>query len=315
MKEVAKITLYLAGAVLLAALLSPWVFWTLGALERWALANGLENWDPRYSSVVVNGPLDFFTTSFEQCFGGTLLLSALVVFLIAAHGFGKTTRRYLRLRPDPLPFRHLARGFLVTALLFAITAGAYVLANVRHLQSPLPLGRLPSVLAMTALIVLIREIVFRGGVLGSLLRVMRPVPALAWATLLATAFQLLDPYNQPRVAHVSWLSGFHLLPHLFHAYREPVTLLCGAAPAAALGWLYGYARVRIDSLWMTIGLAWGVAFANRTANLIEASSRQILPWIGRDLVTGLVPLLPVMLAGFLVWRRLDYEEILQKPRD
>src|SRR5262249_41534185 len=120
LKEVAKIILYLAGVVLLAAVLSPWVFWTLGALERWALANGLEAWDPRYSNVLVNGPLDFLTTNFEQCFSGTLLLSALIVFLFAAHGFGKTTRRYLRLRPDPLCFRHLVRGFLITALLFGI---------------------------------------------------------------------------------------------------------------------------------------------------------------------------------------------------
>ncbi len=122
---------------------------------RW-LANALENWDPLNSDVLVNGPLGFLTTDFEQCFSRTLVLTAFAVLLLATQGFNRSNRRYLRLRPDSRRWSHLIRGFIITAILIGGTGAGYVLANLYHLQSPLPWKRLP-VVAITAILAAIAQ--------------------------------------------------------------------------------------------------------------------------------------------------------------
>ena len=314
MKEVAKIIAYVLAVIPLAALCTPWVFWTLGALERWALANALENWDPLNSDVLVNGPLGFLTTDFEQCFSRTLVLTAFVVLLLATQGFNRSNRRYLRLRPDPRRWSHLIRGFVTTAILIGGTGAGYVLSNLYHLQSPLPWKRLPVVAITAIMAAIVQELLFRGGVLGILVRGLKQYVALFWSAVLFAGFRLLDPHHNAPIKSVNWLSGFRVLDGIFHRFGEPMALLSAGVPMLAFGWLLGYVRLRTDALAMSIGLAWGAVCVNHMLLAVAASQVAYLPWTGMDLLSGLIPVLAMLLAMFFAWRRLDHEDLLPITR-
>lgn len=310
MKEVAKIIAYVLAVIPLAALLAPWVFWTFGALERWALANALENWDPLNSDVLVNGPLGFLTTDFEQCFSRTLLLTAFIVLLLVTQGFNRSNRRYLRLRSDPRGWSHLLRGFIIAAVLIGGVGAGYVLANLYHLQSPLPWKRLPVVAITAVAAAIVQELLFRGGILGLLERGLRQYAALFWSAVLFAGFRLLDPHHNAPIKSVNWLSGFRVLDGIFHRFGEPMALLSAGVPMLAFGWLLGYVRLRTDALWMSIGLAWGATCANHMLLAVSASQAAHFPWTGLELLSGLAPVLALLLAMFFVWRRLEHEELL-----
>jgi hypothetical protein len=192
-KQAAKIIVYLLGVTLLGALLAPVVFWFFRALEPWALANGLMKWDPQESDVLVKGPLGFLTTNFEHCFNRALLLSAILLFLPTARMLGITRWRELRLRPDPRRWRHLIRGFLITALLIGSIGAAYVLANFWRLPPALPWDRLPKLIFPAVTMALLQEFIFRGMLLGFFLRAMRPAMALFWSTFFFAVVGFLQP--------------------------------------------------------------------------------------------------------------------------
>ena len=61
---------------------------------------------------------------------------------------------------------------------------------------------------------------------------------------------------------------------------------------------------------MSIGLAWGAVCVNHMLIAVAASQVAYLPWTGMDLLSGLIPVLAMLLAMFFVWRRLDHEELL-----
>jgi len=98
---------------------------------------------------------------------------------------------------------------------------------------------------------------------------------------------------------LAWLSGFVLIPHAFHQFAETQTLLAGFTTLFALGWLCGDARLRTRSLWMSIGLHVGVVFVKMSFSVLSKRREVHLPWTGRELQIGLVPV-GILLLGWVV---------------
>jgi membrane protease YdiL (CAAX protease family) len=135
----------------------------------------------------------------------------------------------------------------------------------------------------------IEECLFRGGMFGLFRRTLRPFTALLWVTVIFAIVHFLKPDELFVVQEVHWLSGFALLPKLFHRFTEPMRVLSGFTTIFVLGWVLGYATLRTRSLWLAIGFHAGVVFVKMSFAKFTKREALGLPWVGSELQIGLVP--------------------------
>jgi membrane protease YdiL (CAAX protease family) len=310
LKDVFKIVVYFVAVIALGAILAPLLFWGVHALEPWALANGFLRWDPTPDNqVAAHGWFSFLEADFQKYFNRAMLLSAVALLWPALRWIG-LKRGELKLYPDPRPWTHFFFGLAVSAFVVAAMAAAYLALGYYHLKSPAPWSALPKIALSAVVVAIIEEALFRGAILGLFLKTMHQVNALFFTTLIFAALHFLKPDEDVVVTQVAWYSGFTLLPYVFHQFAEPGLLLAGFSTLFMLGWLLGYARIRTDSLWMSIGLHAGVVFVKMSFSKITKRDADFLPWVGPELQIGLVPVFLLLLALLIVWRRVEYEELL-----
>ncbi len=78
-------------------------------------------------------------------------------------------------------------------------------------------------------------------------------------------------------------------------------LIVGAfATLFLIGWILADARLRTKALWLSIGLHAGWIFGNGIFNRLAHRRILALPWLGRNLLIGLVPLGVCLLTWGLV---------------
>lgn len=320
MNGVVKIVVYFLAVIVFGALLAPVLYWAAHGLEPWALANGLLRWDPVGDQVTARGPFAFLGAEFQKFFNRAMLVAAVALLWPALRwmDFGKGD---LRLLPDERWRSHLLFGIAVGAGVVAVMAAAYLVIGFYNLKATPPWGALVKIAFSAIGVALLEEWLFRGMIFGLLAKTMKPMAALFWTTLIFAALHFLKPDDKVKVDVVDWSSGFALLPLVFHQFAEPLMLLAGFTTLFTLGWLLGYARVRTNSLWMSIGLHAGVIFVKmgfskltkRDGDMLPRDGA-LLPWVGPELQIGLVPVALLLVALLLVWRRVEYEELLPNVR-
>ena len=289
MKEVARIIAYFAGVVLLGALLAPWLFWAGNA-------------------VAARGVFTFLgEVPFQRFFNRAILVAAVVLLWPTVKSLRIGGWRDLGLQPDARWRSHLLAGFAIGGLLVGMMAVAYTQFGFYEWRSRLPWGALPPLLFSAFTVALIEECLFRGAIFGLFRRTLRPFTALFWVTALFSILHFLKPDEDFKIAQVGWLSGFTLLPHSFHQFAEPMTLLAGFTTLFTLGWVLGYATLRTRSLWLSIGLHAGIVFVKMSFSKLTRREEMLLPWVGNELQIGLVPVAVLALGGGLVWLWLRHE--------
>jgi membrane protease YdiL (CAAX protease family) len=315
LKEVFKIVAYFVGVVLLGAVLAPLLYWGAHAIEPWALANGFLRWEAPTPGgpIVIRGPLSFLQADFQKYFNRAMLIAA-VALIWPTLRWLRVSRADLRLRPDFRRWQHLRYGFIVGGGLVALMAGAYLFLGIYHLKASPPWGALAKIALSAAIVSVLEECLFRGAIFGLFAKAMRPLMALFWTTAIFAILHFLKPDDDVVVKSVSWLSGFALLPHAFHQFADPRMLLAGFSTMFVLGWLLGYARLRTEALWMSIGLHAGVVFVKMGFSKLTKRDLELLPWVGPELQIGLVPVALLLFGLYLVKRRLDFEELLPNPK-
>ena len=107
-------------------------------------------------------------------------------------------------------------------------------------------------------------------------------------------------------ADVTWGSGFWIVGKIFAEFGNPLFILSQFVTLFAVGWILGVARLRTNSLWLSIGLHCGWVFGLKLFSKLttippKLHKGEYLPWVGRDLKEGLVPLLFVVLTGLIVF--------------
>ena len=105
---------------------------------------------------------------------------------------------------------------------------------------------------------------------------------------------------------VDWASGFVSLAHSFDQFTNPMLVLAGFATLFLIGLILADARLRTRSLWLPIGLHAGWIFASGAFNKIAHREIVALPWLGKNLLIGVVPLCVCFVSWVLLRAWLRY---------
>lgn len=287
MKDLGKILLYFAAVIVLGALLAPPLYWAGHALAA-------------------RGVLPFLgETELQKYFNRAVLVAALALLWPMLRWLRLDGWRGFGLDVNPQWRRHLTIGFGISALCVALLAAGYIAGGVYRWKHTLPWGKIPPLLLSAAVVALIEEGLFRAGILGLFRRTMKPGAAIIWTSAIFSAVHFLKPSEDVRIETVSWLSGFALIPHLFHQFAEPLLLLGGFTTIFVLGLMLADVTVRTRSLWMAIGLHAGLVFVKMSFSKLTKREDAHLPWIGEELQIGLVPVAALLLGWWLarLWIR------------
>lgn len=295
MKDIAKIFGYLAAVILLGALLAPPLYW--GA--NWLAGHGI-------FPVLAEFP-------FQKYFNRAALLSAVALLWPTIRWLRVGGWRELGIEPDPRWRQHLLAGFLIAGIAVAAMAFIYVQLGIYRMRDVIAWHKI-AIVALSAITVgVLEEALFRGAILGLVRRSLRPYVALFWVTVLFAIVHFLKPDDDVKIESVNWLSGFALIPHTFHQFAEPMSLLAGFTTLFVLGWLCGDAALRTRALWLSIGLHAGIVFVKMSFSVmakfaVKKKHREgLLPWVDDQFETGLVPVGVLLLVWLAVVLWLKYE--------
>ncbi|HEU0207423.1 MAG TPA: CPBP family intramembrane glutamic endopeptidase [Candidatus Udaeobacter sp.] len=278
MKDAARLATYFIAIVILAALLAPLLFWSAQLLAAHGIFSSLARYD--------------FDTFFDRA-----VLVAAVVLLWPLLCLSNIRRlNDLGIVPNPRWIRDLWAGVLLSTIPLIISGYLFIQFHVYSFRHVLMWPRIGKIIVAAICVPLIEETFFRGIVLGLLLRTGRKfLPIIAVSSLFAVVHFLKGPDRVATI--VTWSSGFQSIAHAFAGLGEPKTILFAFATLFMIGCILADARFLTNSLWLPIGLHAGWIFASGTFSLLARRYAVALPWIGKNLLVGIVPLC----LGAITW--------------
>jgi len=287
LKDAARLLAYFAATILCGALVAPILFWSAQLLAEHGIFPALAKFE------------------FESFFHRALILGGILFLWPFLRWLRIKRPSDLGLERNPQWLRDVIIGFLLSSLpvilceIFLVQRGLYSMRAVFSWLAILPL-------IGTAIIVpLIEESLFRGLFLGVLLRGLRPWPANFLSAAIFSIVHFLKAPDQTATT-VRWFSGFVSLSHSFDQFREPMLVLGGFSTLFVIGTALGHARLGTRSLWLPIGLHAGWILASEAFGKMARREIVALPWIGKNLLVGLVPLAICLLTWLLLRTWLRY---------
>jgi membrane protease YdiL (CAAX protease family) len=276
LKDAARLLAYGVATLLFGALAAPPLYW---AAQRFSPA--LAQYD------------------FESFFHRALLLGAIVFLWPLLRASAIARPRDLGLTRNQHALRDVSLGFAAAAIPILLFAAVLLALDVWSLRPAVALGDVLTRSLSVVVVPFLEEPIFRGLVLGILLRSMG---ATAAALLSSAVFSILHflkaPENTSTV--VSWSSGFASIANAFSQFGEPLLVVSGFTTLFLLGWILADARIRTESLWLPIGLHAGWIFSNALFNKLARRQVDALPWTGKNLLIGLAPLAVALITWALV---------------
>lgn len=321
-KEITKICLYFAFVLLFGALIAPALFNVGKGIAAMRMVS-----EGGYLHKVLSG------SDFNRYFNRAVLLCALLGLVPLMKSL-KMRRADLGMVPNPRWKSQLAVGFAAAAGLLLLMGAGYLVFHIFELAPPanhraaaewgsrFDAGTIFGIVSAAIAVPLLEEFFFRGAIFGLALRTVKPLPALVFVTFFFTIVHFLKPPDSVRLldADVTWGSGFWMVGQVFAKFGNPVFILSEFATLFAVGWILGVARLRTDSLWLSIGLHGGWVFGLKlyselTWIPVELQRGAYLPWAGRDLKEGLIPLAFVVLTGVIVFAWLRRSQSIAQDSD
>ena len=282
MKDLAKLLLYLASLLVLGALAAPPLYWTAQTL------------------VATGRMSDLFNYDFETYFHRALLIAAVLLLWPLLRTLRVRSWHDLALEKNPRPARDVVVGFLI-ATIPVVCCGAVLLAlKIYSPRQTVLWAKVPAVLVAALAVPVIEEMFFRGLILGVLQRSLRRGTALVITSLFFSVVHFLKAPDTA-AGPVTWFSGFVSIGNSFGQFSDPVVVMYGFVTLFVIGCILADVRLATRSLWMPIGLHAGWIFAKGMFSKIAHREMIALPWIGKDLLAGIVPLM-LALASWAVVR-------------
>ncbi len=283
LKDALRLAVYFAATILVGSLIAPFLFW---AAQAWAP--------------------DLARFEFETFFHRALLIAALVLLWPFLLWSNVRTLRDLQLERNPRAGRHVFGGFILSAIPLLCCGALFLSLGVYGWRHHFAVHSFGKIIAASIAVPLIEETFFRGLILGILLRTgHKDLSILATSALFAVVHFLKAPARTATI--VTWSSGFHSIAQSFGQFADPMFVLAAFTTLFLIGWILADARIRTRSLWLPIGLHAGWIFAS---GLFKAAARRqtiLLPWIGKNLLVGIVPLVVALLTWLILVLWLKHE--------
>jgi membrane protease YdiL (CAAX protease family) len=296
----AKILIYLGTIVLLAALLSPPLFWLVQGLGESGMSAGLDG------------------HPFHRFFSRTAQVSAIVLLWPLIRWLNIRSISELGIEKNSRRVQDLVFGIVVAFLPVIILAGSYFWMDILRLRDSFAWSGFVRIFFTAAFVSVLEEILFRGVLLGLAVRSIGRIPGVLLVSAAFAVVHFLKPKGLIPADNVTWLSGFQLLSTSFDSGPSLPLLISGCIALFVIGCILSGATLATRSLWLAIGIHAGLVFAQQSLNLVARfrikPPEALLPWVGPNVVsgmvpTGLVPLVVLLVTGLLVWWYLRRVEI------
>jgi len=278
---------YFAATIVFGVLTAPWLYSAAQSLAPHGIFPDLAQFP------------------FESFFHRALILGALAFLWPFLRLLEVKRKDDLGLGPNRRWARDLAVGFLISTVPVLVCEIVLVQSGVYSLRATPPWDVLLKAVGASIVVPLIEESLFRGLFLGVLLRSLRPWPANLLSAAIFSVVHFLKAPEQT-TSTVRWYSGFVSLAHSFDQFREPMLVLAGFTTLLVIGVALAHARLGTRSLWAPIGLHAGWIMGSMVFAKIARREMIALPWIGKSLLVGLVPLAICLLSWLLLRTWLRY---------
>lgn len=202
----------------------------------------------------------------------------------------------LGLGPNPLWRRDIFAGILLSGIPLLCCGVLLIVANAYSLRHSIAWTGFGKVFAASITVPVIEEMFFRGIVLGVLLKTGRQYASIFATSAIFSVIHFLKAPERTSTI-VIWSSGLNSIVHSFGQFRDPTMVIAAFATLFVIGWILADARVLTGSLWLPIGLHAGWIFGSGTFTRVAHAKMLLLPWLGKNLLVGILPL---ALAG-LTW--------------
>jgi membrane protease YdiL (CAAX protease family) len=271
LKDAARLLVYLLATVLVGALLAPCLFWGAQLL----VGHGLLTFLARYD--------------FETFFHRALLIAAVILLWPLIRSLEIRSPSDLQLSRNPHRWRDMLAGFIFSATPL-LCCGAVLLATpIFSVRGAINWLGFAKVIPASIVVPIIEETFFRGLLLGILLKTGRRYMSIFVTSALYSIVHFLKAPDRTS-AEVTWISGFNSIAHAFVQFTDPLLVAAGFTTLFLIGWILADARLQTRSLWLPIGLHAGWIFTSGVFNKIARHDLIVLPWLGKNLLVGIVPL-------------------------
>jgi CAAX protease family protein len=270
-KDALRLLVYFAATILVGALLAPIIYWAC----HWIAGHGI---------------LPFLgEVEFERFFRRAIMVAAVLLLWPLLRSVHVRRIEDLELDPNPGWTRDLLAGFVLAAGPLLCCAAVLIFIHIYLPRPTIEWLDLLKVIPTVAIAPLIEETFFRGLILGILLRTgQRYMSILVTSVLYSIAHFLKAPEQTSTI--VTWTSGFNSVASSFAQFGDPILLLANFTTLFLIGLIMADGRMQTRSLWLPIGLHAGWIFASGSINCLAYPASIFLPWLGRNLLAGLVPL-------------------------
>jgi uncharacterized protein len=288
LKDVIKLAAYFIATIVIGAVLAPILFWTAQSLA----AHGVFPFLARYD--------------FETFFHRALLVAAVLLLWPLLRVSHVRCLADLGLAPNSRWGRDLCAGAVVSVVPLLLCGVLLIALGVYAFRHSVAWPRFGKMLAASITVPFIEEAFFRGIVLGVLLRTgLKYIAIFAVSVIFAAVHFLKAPDRTSEI--VTWTSGFSSIAHAFDGLGDPMMLASALATLFFIGWILADARVLTRSLWLSIGLHAGWIFASGTFSLLARQRMPAFPWVGKNLLVGIIPLGVAALTWVImrIWVKYD----------
>jgi membrane protease YdiL (CAAX protease family) len=271
LKDAARLAAYFIAIVVGGALLAPILFWSVQVLAAHGVFPFLAKYD------------------FDTFFHRAILIAALLLLWPLLHVSNVRGLANLGLAPNRHWARDVGFGVLLSVISLLFCGALLIALHVYSLRHVFVWPRLGKVLLAAVSVPFIEETFFRGIVLGILLRTRRKLLSIVAVSALFSAVHFLKG-SEWEPAIVTWTSGFQSIGDAFSGFGDPMMVLGAFATLFLIGCILADARVLTRSLWLPIGLHAGWIFASGMFSWLARGRMVALPWIGKNLLVGIIPL-------------------------
>ncbi len=295
MRTFKLIFLYIVLVAFFGALLSPIIYNFVQALS---MDNNLVFW--------------LQEQDFARYFRRTVMVVALVLMIpfLAKLGVNWTD---IGLSAETGRSRRFFGGVLVGVLSIFCLGLVYFVTGARDWRVDPNLTYMIRFLFTAIIVAGLEEVFFRGIILSRLRKTMSFWLALVSSSLFFAGIHFLKPGPDFGSVDVTWHSGFMLIPQSFSAFLDPTAILSQFTALFLAGLILGYAFLKKQSLYFSIGLHAGWVYALKSMGLLTDNTRHLNPLIyGQGLYDGLfgIVMLLVVLTGLMI-----YESRQKSPAD